>query len=57
MRENSGTEETKKQIHKSVEFIWDTKTKQNNTLKQNMCPPLTIQSSLSTIFPVGSELC
>jgi hypothetical protein len=54
MKENSGTEETKKLIHKSVEFMWDKKTKQNNTLKQNMSPPLTIQSSLNTLFPVGS---
>jgi len=54
MKENSGTEDAKKQVYKSVEFIWYTKTKQNNTLKQNMCPPLTIQSTLNTIFPVGS---
>jgi len=54
MKENAGTEETKKQIHKSIEFIWDTKTKQNSTLRQNMCLPLTIRSSLNMIFPVGS---
>lgn len=39
MKENSGTEETKKQIHESVEFIWNTKTKQNNTLETKHVSP------------------
>lgn len=54
IKKNTGIEETKKQIYKSIEFIWDTKTKQNNTLKQNVCLLLTIRSSLNPIFLVGS---
>jgi hypothetical protein len=37
MKEKVATEETKKQIYKSLEFIWDTKIKQNSETK-NVSP-------------------
>jgi hypothetical protein len=46
MKENSGTDETKKQIHKSVEVIWDKKikTKQYSETKH-------VSSSDNSRFP------